>query len=252
MKALTSFVVGVVVSLSAVQIWQETPIAEGVPAPPVATENGDVNGDGGIDISDPLYILNWLFAAGDSPVPISDSPRLVSTGLEKCWGKFGSLDCSLPPAVGQDGYYQNGCPLKDRFVDAGDGTIYDRCTKFTWMKRYVDVNGDFEHSMDDALPWRDAIAFTEEMTFQGHDDWRVPNAHEFLSIISFSGNRTLHSPFSRPLTGGAAWTSTSGLSQAFAITERGCDSAGVNTSMLQRVSKDGPGFILAVRGPSPE
>ena len=41
-----------------------------------ATENGDVNGDGGLDISDAVYILVFLFTGGPDPVKIecSDPP----------------------------------------------------------------------------------------------------------------------------------------------------------------------------------
>ena len=37
----------------------------------VATENGDVNGDDEINVSDPVYLLNWLFGDGPAPVPVA-------------------------------------------------------------------------------------------------------------------------------------------------------------------------------------
>lgn len=36
-----------------------------------ATVNGDVNGDGGRDISDAVYMLNWLFVGGPAPVSLN-------------------------------------------------------------------------------------------------------------------------------------------------------------------------------------
>lgn len=41
-----------------------------------ASLNGDVNGDGARDLSDVLYILNWLFLDGSEPVAIADSAAL--------------------------------------------------------------------------------------------------------------------------------------------------------------------------------
>lgn len=40
-------------------------------APSVPKGNGDVNADGGIDLSDAVSLLNYLFLAGDPPVEIS-------------------------------------------------------------------------------------------------------------------------------------------------------------------------------------
>ena len=39
----------------------------------VATENGDVNGDGARDLSDAVYLIDWLFLGGREPVAIADS-----------------------------------------------------------------------------------------------------------------------------------------------------------------------------------
>ena len=36
----------------------------------VVTENGDTNGDGGRDIGDAIYLLQWLFVGGEEPVEI--------------------------------------------------------------------------------------------------------------------------------------------------------------------------------------
>ena len=39
--------------------------------PPVATENGDVNGDAARDIADAIHLINWLFEGGPPPVALA-------------------------------------------------------------------------------------------------------------------------------------------------------------------------------------
>jgi len=43
---------------------------------PVATENGDTNGDGRRNIGDAIYLLGWLYMGGPGPVALADSPEL--------------------------------------------------------------------------------------------------------------------------------------------------------------------------------
>ncbi len=43
-----------------------------------ASRNGDVNGDGALDISDAVYVLHFLFKGGDPPVALADSPDLLA------------------------------------------------------------------------------------------------------------------------------------------------------------------------------
>jgi hypothetical protein len=90
--------------------------------------NGDVNGSGGIDIADAVYLLSYLFANGADPVaiecPACDSccppgppPSLPATGQAKCYDAAGSeIDCASADFLGQDGFYEKGCPAADRFV----------------------------------------------------------------------------------------------------------------------------------------
>ncbi len=54
------------------------PISVRAGAGSVATENGDVNGDGMIDVSDAVYTLLYLFKGGDPPVACADTPELVA------------------------------------------------------------------------------------------------------------------------------------------------------------------------------
>lgn len=160
-----------------------------------ATRNGDGNGDGQIDVSDAVYLLNWLFAGGPelAVIPSGDPPpvQLPATGQVECFGTASVIDCTNERARGQDAFHHKGCPLDGRFVDNGDGTVYDNCTGLMWTKNNVDVNHDGEiiftqDGENDALPWLEACQFADDMTFAGYDDWRVPNANELLSIMNLA------------------------------------------------------------------
>ena len=63
------------------------------------------------------------------------------------------------------------------FVDNGDGTITDNATSLMWSQ---DDNGG-------ALYWEDALAYAENATTAGYDDWRLPNIKELQSIADYSG-----------------------------------------------------------------
>jgi hypothetical protein len=64
----------------------------------------------------------------------------------------------------------------NRFVDNGDGTVTDHTSGLTWMKA----------DSQTAMSWQDALAFAENLSFAGHDDWRLPNAKELQSIVDYS------------------------------------------------------------------
>lgn len=62
------------------------------------------------------------------------------------------------------------------FVNNGDGTITDRATGLTWQQ------ADSGKGMN----WQDALAYAENLTLAGQQDWRLPNAKELQSIIDYN------------------------------------------------------------------
>ena len=75
----------------------------------VATENGDTNGDGGRDIGDAIYLLQWLFVGGEEPVEIvcpADQGDRV-TELEARLAAANTVIENLQGEVGDSG----GCDL---------------------------------------------------------------------------------------------------------------------------------------------
>jgi hypothetical protein len=63
------------------------------------------------------------------------------------------------------------------FVDNGDGTVTDNATGLMWSQ---DDSGE-------GFLWEGALAYAENATLAGYDDWRLPNAKELQSIADYSG-----------------------------------------------------------------
>ena len=63
------------------------------------------------------------------------------------------------------------------FVDNGDGTVTDNATGLMWSQN---DNGE-------AINWEVALAYAENGTVAGYDDWRLPNIKELQSIADYSG-----------------------------------------------------------------
>jgi hypothetical protein len=83
--------------------------------------------------------------------------------------------------------YVRGNPAygKNDFVDHGDGTVTDRATGLTWMQ--VDSGhlraGD---NADGKLNWEQALAWSEQLSYAGKDDWRLPSIKELHSIVDYT------------------------------------------------------------------
>jgi len=190
--AVACLSLGLNVALLVPHVGQEAALA----GPP--SGNGDVNGSGGIDIADAIYILGYLFAQGPAPeaieivacdscCPPPSGGALPATSQTACYDAAGNvIDCNSAEYPGQDGFYQAGCPSAGRFTDNGDGTVADNCTGLMWQKDTADVNGDGTIVSDqDALTWQKALKYCESLEFAGHDDWRLPNVRELQSIVDY-------------------------------------------------------------------
>jgi len=98
------------------------------------------------------------------------------------------------------------------FVDNGDGTVTDVGTGLVWQQ---DDDGQ-------GRDWEQALAYGEDLTLAGCEDWRLPNAKELQSIVDYtrspdtSGSAAIDPVFDAPLIsveGGETdypfyWTST--------------------------------------------
>lgn len=186
-----------------------------------AARNGDVNADGNVDVSDAVTILGHLFL-GSPPdlvrlcAPPPTPSGLPDTGQSVCYDivqvqvgqDWVQVPCQNAVIQGQDGSYATGCSSDFRFTDNGDGTVTDHCTGLMWQRETADVNGDGQSTDQDVLRWSEALAYCENLSFAGFDDWRLPSVRELHSIVDYGRFAAAIDPvFSVHLCG--EWSSTS-------------------------------------------
>jgi hypothetical protein len=160
-----------------------------------SSQNGDVNASGAVDLSDAVTILGNLFLGSPAVLaPLCSTRGLPDTGQTACYsgtGAGGALSCGdlFPlacPAAGQDAVVHSGCPNDaNRFTDHGNGTVTDNCTGLMWQKESADVNDDGNIDDLDRVTWCEAMVFCANLTFGGHNDWRLPNVRELQSIVNY-------------------------------------------------------------------
>ncbi len=120
----------------------------------------DGNGDGSVDLSDAVYLLNWLFASG--PIP------------QTCLGEeLAACESALETATPR---FPNG-----RFVVHGNGLVTDTSTGLMWQQSTFNFPGDG----DERVSWDTAVTFPETLSLGGFDDWRLPTIEELSTIIEF-------------------------------------------------------------------
>ncbi len=100
---------------------------------------------------------------------------------------------------------------KSRFLDNGDGTIYDSLTSLTWMLNDSRLNKDEEVTWDEADEYTEAF---NKKSFAGKDDWRIPTIHEAVSLYDeekqnkdFKGGEIHIDPTFPSGPGNCTWTS---------------------------------------------
>jgi hypothetical protein len=212
-----------------------------------AEKNGDVNASGVVDLSDAVTILGNLFLGYPTellPLCTSSATRgLPATGQTQC------TDCTGGPRpcggftedflTFQDGFLRTGCPNdSNRFTDNGDGTVTDNCTGLMWQKDTADINGG-----DIVNTWCGALAFCMNLSFAGHDDWRLPNVTELLSIVDYGRFDQAIDPVFGALSA-FYWSSTSDAGfpdDALVV--------GFGDGKSVRGGKENGGRVRAVRGP---
>jgi len=85
-----------------------------------------------------------------------------------------------------------------------NGVVTDSKTTLEWQDDYSD-NGNNIKSTN----WIDAIDYCERLSLNGHNDWRLPNKKELLSIVDYGNFNPAISPIFDMITFTYYWSSTS-------------------------------------------
>ena len=113
-----------------------------------------------------------------------------STHQTLCYHESGTITC---PASG-DGFYGQSPQfnyLEQNFTDESATVVYESQSETYWQKK-TPASYDTYGS---ACTFEDALAYCENSTDGGYDDWRLPSAFEFPIIADFGSKPHLHSAF---------------------------------------------------------
>ena len=110
---------------------------------------------------------------------------VVDTGQTTCYDDGSAITCPAAgePFYGQDAQFTGNAPST---TDNGDGTVTDHVTGLTWQQS-PDTDGDGDIDAQDKLTYADAVAYCENLTLEGADDWWLPSIKQLYSLIDFSG-----------------------------------------------------------------
>lgn len=107
--------------------------------------------------------------------------------------------------TGDDGTYQKGVVWPNpRFtIQADTNCVLDNLTGLIWARS--------ANPAGSSMPWSNAIAFCEDLTYGDQSDWRLPNRNELNSLIDANRSRPAL-PADHPFAGvtnGLYWSGTS-------------------------------------------
>jgi hypothetical protein len=136
------------------------------------------NGDVFRGLKDGDSFSVWPVRAGQTsgnPDPAYPA-NIWKTGQTLCYDTIGSpISCA---GTGQDGETQAGASWPSpRFTNNGNGTVTDELTGLMWTQ---------DAALFATAVWEDALDNAAGLVLGGHDDWRLPNRKEFLSLVDFS------------------------------------------------------------------
>jgi len=114
------------------------------------------------------------------------------------------------------------------YIDNQDGTVTDTSTGLMWQK--VRAIGTYM--------WQNALQYCKSLELAGYNDWRLPSREELQRMIDYGDSDSVF-----VVESGWYWSSSIGF-PGYAWGVDSYDGSAGN------VSKDGDGFVRAVRGPT--
>ncbi|MBI5503419.1 MAG: DUF1566 domain-containing protein [Deltaproteobacteria bacterium] len=133
--------------------------------------------------------------------------QVHETGQTICYNEGGTVIAC--PGTGQDGELQKG--IANSFTDNGDGTVTDNLSGLMWEK--LSDDGSI-HDWNTTYDWTTAVttkmAALNSAVFAGHNDWRLPNRHELLTLANLGAvNPATFSAFNAACAPGCTVTTCS-------------------------------------------
>jgi len=140
-----------------------------------APENGDINGDEDIDISDSLSLLFYFFGHRINPEPLKHVIGLPVT-----------FHCDdIVPLPGEECLLQGG---SDRIGIPRDFEVVkpDPENRSTWYTIDHATGLMWQYAEDlEQRTWGEAMAYCETLELGGFRDWRLPGIKELQSLMNY-------------------------------------------------------------------
>ena len=143
-------------------------------AAPTTSQNGDVNCDGRLSISDPIALLNHLFQGGPAPCAVAQDATNCCPEIAQ------KLDRLIELA-------ERPCDNPDARLELSrigtDSVTVDHCTGLMWMSQPLAVDLDLDGDSDTVFTRFQLDEVVSAFAYAGFSDWRVPTAQEIQSLI---------------------------------------------------------------------
>jgi len=128
-----------------------------------------------------------------------------------------------------------GRQLLNNYVENGDGTVTDTNTDLMWQQ-----DGTSQRT------WEGALAYCENLTLAGYNDWRLPNINELHSLVDFERyNPSINTTYFITM-GSAYWSSTSFTGDLTHASDVDFYYGGIGNGLYNKTTYY---YVRAVRGP---